>query len=95
MIEDLKRAAFKELLLSSNEDERTEVRRRKADKLARAKRKRDALLRDPLSSDSSKEEDESGEEDKKKEKEAAEWNKNVTVEDLLKGSYNKEDVIPG
>ncbi len=95
MTEDQKRAAIKDLLLGSNEDEGNEVRKRNADNFARAKRKRDAMLRDPLESYNSKEEDESGEEGKKKEKEAAEWNKNVTVKDLLEGSYDKEDVIPG
>jgi hypothetical protein len=69
MTEDQKRAAIKVLLLSSNEDEGKEVRKRNADNFAWARRKRDAMLRDPLEteSDNSKEEDESGEEGKKKE----------------------------
>ncbi len=49
MAEDKKRAVFKELLSSSNKDEDEEVRKKKADDFAWAKRKRDAMFRDLLS----------------------------------------------
>jgi hypothetical protein len=48
-----KKAVNKELLFSSDEEDDKEERRRKADNLARARRKRDAMLWDMLLSDSS------------------------------------------
>jgi hypothetical protein len=80
---------------------------RKAKDLALEWRKRDAILRDLLSSKNSREEEEVETEGKKKEKdivkkdsddkekrkgkEVLSWKREVTVEDLLEGSYDEED----
>jgi FKBP-type peptidyl-prolyl cis-trans isomerase len=80
---------------------------RKAEYLALEWRKRDAMLRDLLSSESSSEEEEEERErkkkeedtvkkerddkEKRKEKEVLSWKKDVTVEDLEEGSYDEED----
>jgi hypothetical protein len=73
---------IRELLSSGSKEEDKEVRKKKAKDMAWTSRKRDAMIRGLLSSNSQEKEI--------REEEKTKWNKDVAMKDLLEGSYDKE-----
>jgi hypothetical protein len=82
--EEEKIAVIRELLIRSNEGKDDEVKKRKAEDLAWARKKRDVVTRRLLSSSGRL----------KVENRADKWKMDATMDDLVDGSYNEDHRNP-